>query len=32
VDVVLAWSLEDVMNEDLFKDKVRAIHFTHTLV
>jgi hypothetical protein len=30
VDVVLAWSLEDVMNEDLFKDKVRAIHFTHT--
>ncbi|CAL5030416.1 unnamed protein product [Urochloa decumbens] len=28
VDVVLSWSLEDVMNEDLFKDKVKRIPST----
>jgi len=26
VDVVLSWRLTDVMNEDLFKDKVGATH------
>nr|CAB3488037.1 unnamed protein product [Digitaria exilis] len=28
VDVVLSWSLKDVMNEDLFKDKVKKIPAT----
>lgn len=33
VDVVLSWSLRDVMNEDLFKDKVCAsCDSSHTLI
>jgi len=30
VDVVLSWNLKDVMNEDLFKDKVGASATRHT--